>query len=143
MRQGSRRSVSIALRSLAALATLYTLGVHVYLATASSSPDPEHRGLFWLASAGFLAGLIGLFVPEARVRMLGRLILAATAIGAIVGYVVLEGTEFPPLALTTKLDEALLTVFVIADAFVDPGARASAQTDLAEAPPTVRPAEAA
>jgi len=128
MREGTGRGASVVLRALAALATLYTLGVHVYLAAAPSSPDPEHRGLFWLAAAGFLAGLIGLFVPMAWGRMAARIVLVGTAAGAIIGYLVLYGTTFTPLALSSKIDEAVLIVLLVIDGLIAiPDLKASAR----------------
>ncbi len=119
MRSNARSNSSLVLRSLAALATLYTLGVHVYLAAAPNSPDPIHRGLFWLASAGFLAGLIGFFVPHIWARMAARLVLIGSAGGAIIGYLMLFGTTFTPLALSSKIDEAVLIILLVADAALD------------------------
>jgi hypothetical protein len=135
MREETGGGTRVVLRSLAALATLYTLGVHVYLAAAPSSPDPEHRGLFWLAAAGFLVGLIGLYVPRDWIRMGARLLLIGTAAGAIVAYLVLYGTTFTPLALSAKLDEAGLIVLLIIDgslAIREVGGRSQRQVESPE-----------
>jgi hypothetical protein len=121
MSEDARAQWRPVLRSLIALAAMLTAGVHVYLAAAPSSPEPQLRLEFWLAVASYLGGLALLQAPEqlARVRPLGRLALLATAVASIVAYLIEVGVTFDMLALLTKIDEATLIVLVVSDAILE------------------------
>jgi hypothetical protein len=127
------------LRSLIALAALLTAGVHVYLAAAPSSPEPQLRLEFWLAVAGYLGGLALLLAPErlARVHPLGRLALFATGVASIVAYLIEVGATFDTLALLTKIDEAVLIVLVVVDAILQRRRSLPQQRDAGEQRPSV------
>jgi hypothetical protein len=100
------------------LATLFTAAVHVYLAVAPSSPEPQLRVLFGLAALGYLGALMTLYGPPAFLdpfRWLARLALIAVTVSAIVAYVLVVGFVFDTLSLIDKSVEAALVAALVLD----------------------------
>jgi hypothetical protein len=96
-----------------ALAALITAGIHFWLA-------PQEDGLmkpgFVVAGIAFVGPLIALLVPVdflARLRPLALVALGLTAVVTIVGFVVVEGFHFDPLAIVAKAAELSLIILVI------------------------------
>ncbi|MBI3647874.1 MAG: hypothetical protein HY240_03840 [Actinobacteria bacterium] len=117
----SRGSVVIrgaALKITVILATLFTAGVHLYLAASSRPIRPPLRSLFLLAALGYLGALTALYAPIAAldaVRWLARLVLLGVTVSSIAAYFVLVGSHFDALSLADKLAEAVLAVSLVLD----------------------------
>jgi hypothetical protein len=125
----SRISSPIRIRPLQAaaiLATLFAAAVHIYLAVAPTSPQPQLRTLFWLAALGYLGAGTAVYAPLTfldPLRWLARLALIGVTLSTIVAYFIVTGFVFDMLALSDKLVEALLVVLLVADGLAARNAR--------------------
>lgn len=99
-------------------ASLFTAGVHLYLAVTPSSPQPQLRPLFMLAALGYLGGVTASYAPLGaleRFRSLARLALLGVTVGTFLAYFVVVGFWFDGLALIDKAAETLLGLALIVE----------------------------